>query len=135
VRTGLYLFIIATEVFNTMAALEAAVGRLKGIQLPVENRQQLMAQYADDTSVTLLGEEEPTRNLIYFLDTFCLASGLVINWHKSNGYWKARHAPIKPAWTDQLGIAWADTHSMSKLLGAPFGMSLATKDVNAFLLD
>ena len=74
-----FLFIIATKVLNTMVVLEATAGRLKGIRLLVENRQQLMAQYANDTSFILIGEEEPTLNLIYFMDIFCLASRLVIH--------------------------------------------------------
>jgi hypothetical protein len=53
--------------------------RLRRIQLPVEGQKQIMAQYADDTSFTLYGEERPIRNLIYTLETFCLAIGLVIN--------------------------------------------------------
>jgi hypothetical protein len=53
--------------------------RLRRIQLLVEGQKQIMAQYADDTSFTLYGEERPIRNLIYTLETFCLAIGLVIN--------------------------------------------------------
>jgi hypothetical protein len=74
-----YLFLIAAEVLNNMVMDELAVGRVKGIRLPMENRQQIVAQYTDDTSFTLLGEERPVRNLIQTLDIFCLASGLVLN--------------------------------------------------------
>ena len=34
-----------------------------------------------------------------------------------------------------LGITWADEEGVSKLLRAPFGLSLATRDVDSFLLD
>ena len=34
-----------------------------------------------------------------------------------------------------LGITWADEEGVSKLLEAPFGLSLATKDVDSFLFD
>ena len=34
-----------------------------------------------------------------------------------------------------LGITWADKEGVSKLLGAPFSLSLATKDVDSFLFD
>ena len=103
--------------------------------MPFEGRQQIIAQYTDDTSFTLLGDEEKVRNLIYLLETFCLASGLVLNWTKSNGYWKQKSGADRPPWTDMLGITWADEEGVSKLLGAPFGLSLATKDVDSFLLD
>jgi hypothetical protein len=101
---ALHLFLLVAEVLNRMVALELAAGWVKGIKLPIGDRQQIIAQYADDTSFTLLGEEEPVRNLIYMLDTFCLAPGLVLNWHKSSGHWKSRLDFRRPQWVDQLGI-------------------------------
>jgi hypothetical protein len=50
------------------------------------NSQQIIVQYADDTSFTLKGEEESVRNLIYVLETFCAASSLVLNWGKSSSH-------------------------------------------------
>lgn len=94
-----------------------------------------MAQYADDTSFTLLGEETEVRNLIHTLKTFCLASDLVLNSTKSNGYWKSPNSPIRPDWTNDLGVTWASNEEVSKLLGAPFGLSLSTSNVNDFLHD
>lgn len=69
-----YLFIILADVLNIMVQAEGRAGRIKGIILPMRERQQILAQYADDTSITLLGEEGSVRNLIYMLKTFCLAS-------------------------------------------------------------
>jgi hypothetical protein len=60
--------------------VESAIGRVKGIKLLVDENHQIVAQYADDTSFTLLGKEELVRNLIYTLETFCLGSSLVYNW-------------------------------------------------------
>jgi hypothetical protein len=80
-----YLFLIAAEVLNMMVATKVEQGRVKGIELPFRNRQQIIAQYANDTSFTLTGEEEPVRNLIYLLETFCAASGLVLNWSNQVG--------------------------------------------------
>ena len=34
-----------------------------------------------------------------------------------------------------LGITWANEEGVSKLLDAPFDLSLATKDVGSFLFD
>ena len=118
-----------------MVAQESRVGRVQGISLPFKGRQQIIAQYADDTSFTLLGVEEKVRCLIYLLEMFCLASGLVLNWTKSSRYWKQKGGIDQPPSTDMLGITWADEEGVSKLLGAPFDLSLATKDVDSFLLD
>jgi hypothetical protein len=84
-----YLFIIAAKVLNIMVMTEMEAGRVKGIELPFSNRQQIIAQYVHNTSFTLRGEEESVRNLIYLLETFCAASGLVLNWRKLSGYWKS----------------------------------------------
>lgn len=106
---------------------------MKGISLPVENRQQVLAQYVDNTLFTLLGEEESVRNLIYFLETFCGASGLVLNWQKSYGYYKSSQEPLRPQWTELLGVTWAKKIDVSKLFGAPFGLSLTSGDIDKVL--
>jgi hypothetical protein len=61
-------------------------GAILGIKLPMENRQQTLAQYADDTLLTLLGEECSVKTVIRMLESFCLGSGLVLNWTKSAAY-------------------------------------------------
>jgi hypothetical protein len=73
--------------------------------------------------------------LVYLLETYCLASGLIINWQKSNSYWKANHIFERPQWTEQLSVMRADNHNVSKLLGAPFRLSLSSEDVNSFLFN
>lgn len=114
----------------------AEAGMIQGILLPVEGRQQIISQYADDISFTLLGKEGPTRNLINCLGLFCRGSSLVLNWQKSWGYWKhgkgARHP--RPNWTNRLGVTWVDNGDISKLLGTPFGLDMTSNDVNEFLL-
>ena len=72
---------------------------------------------------------------MYLLETFCLATGLVLNWSKSSAYWKQKGNVGRPPWTNMLGISWADKEGVSKLLGVPFGLALTTKDVDTFLLD
>lgn len=132
---ALCLFIILVDVLNLMVKTKAVLGRIKGISLLGDTRQQILASYADDTSFTFLGEEGSIRNLILTLDTFCLASGLVINWNKSNGHWKSHDMLFRPTWTNHLGITWAEDDNVGKLLGAPFRLSLSTTDVDNFLYD
>lgn len=79
-----------------MVQAEGRVGRVKGSTLPMRERQQILARNADDTSFTLLGEERSARNLINMLETFCMASRLVINWTKSSGYWKSYDIVFRP---------------------------------------
>lgn len=42
---------------------------------------------------------------------------------------------VRPPWTHALNIVWMDGDSTSKLLGTPFGISLAAPSVDTFLQD
>jgi hypothetical protein len=112
---ALYLFLIAAEVLNAMVKQGMALGEVKGIKL-LGRKEQVKAHYANDTSFMLSCEEASVRRLVQILNTFCLASGLVINWQKSNAYWKTAGNIPRPAWTDQLGVVWAKGGEVSKLL-------------------
>lgn len=81
-----YLFIIVAEVLNTMAKVELREGLIKEISFSGCDKEKLIVQFADDTSLTLLKEENSTRQMIALLDRFYLAIGLVLNWGKSTGY-------------------------------------------------
>lgn len=94
--------------------------------------QQIISQYADDTSYSLHGEKENFRQLILLLTQFRVASGLVINWHKSVAYWFSDKEP--PDWTVEFDCQWAQSKNLSKILGSPFGIQLDTADVDQFLV-
>ena len=128
----LFVF-IAAEVLNMMVATEMEQGWVKRIELPFRNSQQIIVQYADDTSFTLKDKEESIRNLIYVLETFCAASGLVLNQGKLSGHWKAPWMLFRWQWTNNLGVTWVDEVDVSKLLGVPFGLSLNARDIDDFM--
>jgi hypothetical protein len=128
-----YLFLVVAEVLNAMVKREVDEGRIRGIDLPFEGRQQVTLQYADDMSFTLNGEEGSVRRLIQILDIFCLGSGLEFNWLKSSAFWKGARRSPRPAWTDQLRVSWAGNDKLRKLLGAVFGLELSAADVDEFL--
>jgi hypothetical protein len=48
-----YLFLIVGEALNDKIYEEQRVGRIEGIHLPMSDRRQMIAQYADDISFTL----------------------------------------------------------------------------------
>jgi hypothetical protein len=56
---------------------------VKGINLPSGAYQQVIIKYANDSSLTLRGEEESVQGVIYTLDTSCVGLRLVFNWKKS----------------------------------------------------
>jgi hypothetical protein len=79
-----------------------AIGEVKGIKLPY-GKEQVITQCTENTSFTLSREEVPVRKLMQILNTFCLASGLVINCQKLSAYWKDANTPW-PGWTNLLGV-------------------------------
>jgi hypothetical protein len=81
-----YMFLVVAEVINAMRKVEIGLGKVKGVLLPGGTKQQVIAQYADDTSLILLGKEESVRQAIYILVTFYMGSGLILNWVKSCEY-------------------------------------------------
>jgi hypothetical protein len=73
------MFLIVAEVMNAMVKQELELGKVLGIELLGEGKQQVIAQYMDDTSLTLRGEKGSFKKLIYTVDTFYLSSELVLN--------------------------------------------------------
>jgi hypothetical protein len=55
--------------------------------LPQCLTQQIISQYAHDTSFTMRVEEASMDNLVVIIKSFRFAYGVEINWHKSMVYW------------------------------------------------
>lgn len=110
-------------------------GRVKDIMLPVKGWQQILAQYVDNTSLTLLRDEDLVRQAITTLESFCLASGLLLNWNKSVAYWKEVAGIPRLAWTNLVQVTWATNSDMSKLLGAPFRVFIESKSIGEFFFQ
>lgn len=81
---ALYLYLIVLEVLHTMIMKEASLEFIKRIQLPLVSKQQIMAWYANDISLTLFGKEYNICHVIHKLEAFYLGSSLVLNWNKSS---------------------------------------------------
>jgi hypothetical protein len=50
-----YLFLIMGEALNIKIYEEQRLGKIEGIRLPMSNRRHIIAQYADDSNLTLKG--------------------------------------------------------------------------------
>lgn len=75
----LYLFIIVMEAFNIAIKNVVRIGSIKGISLPQCHFQQIINQYAYDTSLTVRAEEASVENLVGILHNFIDVSRLEIN--------------------------------------------------------
>jgi hypothetical protein len=111
---------------------EQQADRLEGIQLPGSVKQQLISQFANDTSFMLRAIQSNATNLIRLLENFKDVAGLEINWTKSHAYWQAD--VLRPPWTNNLQWQWTDPGAMSKLLSTIFGIDLETYDIDKFLM-
>jgi hypothetical protein len=77
------LFLIMGETLHAKVQEAQEQGKIKGMKLPRSQVQQLMLQFADDTSFTIRVEKDTVTFLVQILHTFSLASGLLINWSES----------------------------------------------------
>jgi hypothetical protein len=117
-----YLFIITAKALNTIVEHTMVASNVKGITLPQDNSQQIISQYADDTSFTVKVEETSVDHIVGIFHKFGNASAFEVNWHKNVAYWCSRGRP--PRWVEKYQWKWATIGDLSKLLGMPFGLKL-----------
>jgi len=65
-----YLFLLIGEALNMAASHEQRAGRIQGIELPNSTLQQLMSQFADNTNMSIKGQEDYLRYSISLLKQF-----------------------------------------------------------------
>jgi hypothetical protein len=126
-----YLFLLVGEALNLVAKRLITQGKLSGLRLPKNVDELLISQYANDTNFLLAGNQSNFARLIHLLDSYGLALGLFMNWHKSLAYWVS----LIPTclWLDLLPCPWALLNELSKLLDTPFGLKISTLEVDKFL--
>jgi hypothetical protein len=76
-----YLFNIVVDLLRSMLHQAAVNGLL--LHPLADNLPCLVLQYADDTIIIIRSSEDDMRNLKVVLDSFSVATGLHINFHKS----------------------------------------------------
>ena len=92
-----YLFLIVGEALTHMIKKAVTEGRLRGITLLGENKQQNISQYADDSLFIVRGDNKYVDELVIILKVFSDASWMEINWNKSCAYWLDKYTH-KPEW-------------------------------------
>ncbi len=73
---GSYLFLIMDEVLNIMIKQGKTRGEIHGIKIPSGVKEQIISQYADNTSMSLVGEEDNIDKMVDLLNTFLCISML-----------------------------------------------------------
>lgn len=69
-----YVFLIMGEFLNHMVNWAIDDNEVKGIGMSRANVQQIVAQYTDDMSFAVEGDEQVVRNLVRFLRMVCSSS-------------------------------------------------------------
>jgi hypothetical protein len=93
----LFLFVKALNIMTRQALVQ---DELEGIILLEAVTEQVLLQYADDADMMVRGSEQNCLRIMSLLDSYGLATGLRINWQKSQVYWISPTPP--PPWLGQL---------------------------------
>ena len=112
-----YLFILCAEI---LAIKIRNNKKIKGIK--INDKDFVLTQYADDTTVILDGSEDSLKETLYELDEFAKKSGLKVNFSKTHVVWigskKYSTQSIKTRWKLQWGV------TRFKMLGIIFDTDL-----------
>ena len=82
----------------------------------------LDCEFADDTAVYVVGDDKNLCNLQNVIHEFRDASGVIINWHKSVGFWVGEG--LTPTWCPNIGFCWIPKGSLVRYLGCQVGINL-----------
>jgi hypothetical protein len=77
-----YIFILCAEILALLIRKNDSITGIK-----IGNKEHLVSQYADDTSLTLDGTEKSLKNTLLVLKFYANASGLHINIEKTKVIW------------------------------------------------
>ena len=115
-----YLFLFVGEAFS--AFLHKNRLSIKGIQWPSVEEVVLAYEFADDTTLYVVGDDRNLCNVQNVIYDFSDASGAIINWHKSVGFWVGEG--LAPIWCLDIGFRWIPKGSPVRYLGCQVGINL-----------
>ena len=105
---------------------ETAKGRLHGVQVDPINTQGTHSFYADDIALILQEGKSKLSTTMRAFDNFGRASGLYINWQKTNAAFISKNA--WPTYLEELNWLWETRENASKLLGFPVAQEIPLLD-------
>ena len=102
---------------------------IKGIQWPSVEEDVLDCEFADDTTLyvvgDVVGDDINLYNVQNAIHDFYDASGAIINWHKSMGFWVGEG--LTPTLCPESGLCWIPKGSPMRYLGCQVGINLPPK--------
>ena len=124
-----FLFLLVSEAFSVH--LNSPYVNIKGLALPVANAN-VDCEFADDTALYVQASHGNLFHVQKAVDDFSDASGALINWDKSSGFWVASGDP--PVNVPSLGFTWIPQGQSIRYLGCRVGVGLKSEDMIAPLL-
>ena len=112
-----YIFILCAEI---LALLIRSNKDIKGIT--IDGTEYLIAQYADDTSLTLDGTEKSLKTCLTVLELFAEISGLCINKDKTQVIWFGSRKNSDVTLCNEHKLSWVK--GQFKILGITFSLNL-----------
>ena len=112
-----YIFILCAEILALMIRKNA---NIKGIK--VGQKEYLIGQYADDTSLTLDGSKESLYYSLKILKFYANASGLQVNMEKTRLIWFGSLSGSDRTLFQDLNLCW--DQGTFNLLGVKFSVDL-----------
>ena len=127
-----FLFILVSEAFSDF--LRSRNVDIRGIALPIQGytASAIDSEFADDTALYVSADEGNLLNLQQVLSDFCDASGALINWDKSMGFWVASSSP--PQDVPSPGFSWVPRGTTVRYLGCQVGIDLSAEEMVTPLL-
>ena len=124
-----FLFLLVSEAFSVHLNSEDV--NIKALALSVENAG-VDSEFADDTALYVVASQSNLLQVQKSVDDFSQASGALINWDKSSGFWIASGDP--PINIPTSGFTWIPHGQPIRYLGCRVGLGLNAEDMIAPLL-
>ena len=124
-----FLFLLVSEAFSVY--LNSQQVNIKGLALPFADAS-VDSEFADDTALYIHASQFNLVQVQKAVDDFADASGAVINWDKSSGFWVASGNP--PVNAPSAGFSWIPKGQSIRYLGCRVGLGIKVDDMIAPLL-
>lgn len=125
------LFIIAIDALSHVLMEETNSGWIEGVRIPEMDIHSAHSLFADDLTMILRADMTFIQNCKDTLDSFGHASGLFVDWSKTN----AALIPSRPVPADflELGWKWETSSSATKLLGIHMAQLISEEKMTEFV--
>ena len=112
-----YIFILCAEILNIKLKNNK---NIKGIH--INNKEYIISQFADDTTLFLDGSDKSLRNTLKLLEEFSHISGLKVNFEKTKLVWIGSMKYSTRSFKTKWKLSWGEIQF--KMLGITFHVNL-----------